>query len=640
MKPCSSLSIDSDSDVELFDDNPVEYLRHDIEGSDSDTRRRSATELVKSLRKHFEKEVTDICAGYVTVLLQQYSSNPEANWKAKDVAVYLVTALAVRSSTASQGTTNVNALVPVVDFFFQQVLPEVQSPKCPVPILRADALKFIINFRQQLSKETLLKLFSNLMVCLESPIYVLHSYAASALERILLIKDKLPSGEMISRFQPSDIAPILDALLSSLLKPLQLDISKENEYVMKAIMRLISFSQNETMKHLNIITRTILEILSRICQNPVNPYFNHFLFETIAALVNLISKHNPSSLPAFEGVILDIVAKILQQDIQEFCVYVFQILAFLLEVTTPTPIPNGLGESYLRLLPHLLAPIYWERTSNIPGLVRLLTAFLKRGSKQIITSKQLEPLLGVFQKLVSTRSQDHEGFYLLEAIVEYSDPYDLSPYMKTVFTLIFTRLNSNKKNIKLLRSFLVFLCLYIGKRGPSVVISQIDTIQSNLFLNLLDSLWLPNIQNIIGAIERKMVAIAMTKLLAPDNYAILTEQYMLFWSKILNQTLLIIELPEDETIIQTEPENEWLGIEETDFSSGSYAPLAQAPKPNVDPFSEFPDPKSFLATSLYKLFHECPGKFPSIVESLGPNIVQMLTNYFQMVPNLSPPYLV
>lgn len=42
---------------EMFDMNWVEYVRRDTEGSDSDTRRRAASELVKSLTDRFPSEV-------------------------------------------------------------------------------------------------------------------------------------------------------------------------------------------------------------------------------------------------------------------------------------------------------------------------------------------------------------------------------------------------------------------------------------------------------------------------------------------------------------------------------------------------------------------------------------------------------
>jgi exportin-2 (importin alpha re-exporter) len=38
-----------DEDVEIFEDDPVEYIRRDLEGSDNDTRRRASVELVKGL---------------------------------------------------------------------------------------------------------------------------------------------------------------------------------------------------------------------------------------------------------------------------------------------------------------------------------------------------------------------------------------------------------------------------------------------------------------------------------------------------------------------------------------------------------------------------------------------------------------
>jgi hypothetical protein len=59
-----------DEDEEVFEMNPIEYIRRDIEGGDSDTRRRAAADLVKALTDAFEAEVTAMFTGYVTALLQ------------------------------------------------------------------------------------------------------------------------------------------------------------------------------------------------------------------------------------------------------------------------------------------------------------------------------------------------------------------------------------------------------------------------------------------------------------------------------------------------------------------------------------------------------------------------------------------
>ena len=55
------------SDEELFEDNPQEYIRRDVEGSDVDTRRRAACDLVKALSRLFEQRITQEFAQYVQV---------------------------------------------------------------------------------------------------------------------------------------------------------------------------------------------------------------------------------------------------------------------------------------------------------------------------------------------------------------------------------------------------------------------------------------------------------------------------------------------------------------------------------------------------------------------------------------------
>lgn len=65
----------------------------------------------------------------------------------------------------------------------------------------------------------------------------------------------------------------------------------------------------------------------------------------------------------------------------EFIPYVFQVMSLLLETHK-----NDIPSSYMALFPHLLQPVLWERTGNIPALVRLLQAFLERGSNTIASA--------------------------------------------------------------------------------------------------------------------------------------------------------------------------------------------------------------------------------------------------------------
>lgn len=56
-------------------------------------------------------------------------------------------------------------------------------------------------------------------------------------------------------------------------------------------------------------------------------------------------------------------------------------MSLLLEMHT-----SSIPSSYMALFPHLLQPVLWERTGNIPPLVRLLQAYLEKGGASIASS--------------------------------------------------------------------------------------------------------------------------------------------------------------------------------------------------------------------------------------------------------------
>jgi exportin-2 (importin alpha re-exporter) len=108
-------------DEELFEFNPIEYIRRDAEGSDADTRRRAAADLLRALSERFEPQVAALAGGYVARLLQEYAAAPAANWAAKGAALQLVLAVAVRGRTGERGATRTSGAVDVGEFFASQV---------------------------------------------------------------------------------------------------------------------------------------------------------------------------------------------------------------------------------------------------------------------------------------------------------------------------------------------------------------------------------------------------------------------------------------------------------------------------------------------------------------------------------------
>jgi len=279
-------------DEECFELNPTEFIRRFAQGGDASTRRRSAADLVRSLVERFAAEVAPLFTELVQKELAAFQADPRENWRAKDTAVFVVLALSARGRTEERGATKVAAVVDLDVFFQTQILPELQAPDVNgFPLLKADAIQFLTVFRSVLPKPVLLNALPHLVRLLACPANVVHSYAAIAIERLLALREigggvaGVPARGKRAKFEAADIAPILQPMLSSLFAAFRHPDSSENEFLMKAVMRVVGSAGSEIAPLLPLCLQALAGILIEVCRNPKNPGFNHYLFETVAALI-------------------------------------------------------------------------------------------------------------------------------------------------------------------------------------------------------------------------------------------------------------------------------------------------------------------------------------------------------------------
>ncbi|CAB1353828.1 unnamed protein product [Coregonus sp. 'balchen'] len=567
-----------------------------------DTRRRAACDLVRGLCKFFEGPVTAIFSGYVNSMLGEYAKNPGVNWKHKDAAIYLVTSLASKAQTAKYGITQANELVNLTEFFVNHILTDLKSQN----VLKADAIKYVMIFRSQLPKELLLQAVPLLVAHLQAESTVEHTYAAHALERLFTMRG--PNNSTL--ITPAEMVPFTEQLLHNLFKALALPGSSENEYIMKAIMRSFSLLQEAIVPYIPTLigqlTHKLLLVSKSLCLS-----------------IRITCKANPTTVGSFEEALFPVFTEILQNDVQEFVPYVFQVMSLLLEIHTCS-IPN----SYMTLFPHLLQPVLWERTGNIPPLVRLLQAYLEKGGATIASSAadKIPGLLGVFQKLIASKANDHQGFYLMNSIIEHMPTESIVQYRKQIFILLFQRLQSSKTT-KFIKSFMVFINLYGVKYGAIALQEIFDSIQPKMFGMVLEKIVIPEVQKVSGPVEKKICAVGITKILTECPVMMDTE-YTKLWTPLLQALIGLFELPEDDSI----PDDEhFIDIEDTPGYQTAFSQLAFAGKKEHDPIREVvSNPKILLAQSLHKLSTACPGRVPSMLSaSLNAEALQYLQGYLQ-----------
>ncbi|KAL5859516.1 hypothetical protein ACOSQ4_000812 [Xanthoceras sorbifolium] len=603
---CQSIVIPNvrlrDEDEELFEMNYVEFIRRDMEGSDIDTRRRIACELLKGIATNYKQKVTEIVSVQIQNLLSSFAANPVANWKDKDCAIYLVVSLATKKAGGTSVSTD---LVDVQSFFTSVIVPELQSRDVNAfPMLKAGALKFFTMFRSQIPKPLAFQLFPDLVRFLGAESNVVHSYAASCVEKLLLVKDE--GGR--ARYDSADITPYLPVLMTNLFNAMKFPESEENQYIMKCIMRILGVAEISTEVAGHCISG-LTSILNEVCKNPKNPIFNHYLFESVAVLVRRACQRDPSLISAFEASILPSLQMILQNDVTEFLPYAFQLLAQLVELNRPPVSPN-----YMEIFKLLLMPESWKRSSNVPALVRLLQAFLQKVPHEISLEGRLAQVLGIFNMLVSSSSTDEQGFYVLNTVIESLEYGVIVPYVPHIWNALFLRLQ-NSRTVKFVKSLVIFMSLFLVKHGPSTLVDTMNAVQPAIFRTIVEQFWIPNLKLITGAIEFKLTAVASTRLIC-ESPVLLDASAVGVWGKMLDSIVTLISRPEEDRV---EEEPEMPDIAENVGYTATFVNLYNAGKKEEDPLKDIKDPKEFLVASLARISAASPGRFPQIInENLEP----------------------
>ena len=278
-----------DSDIELFEDEPIEFIRRDLEGSDSDTRRRAATDFLKSLMSQFEEMITGVVFKYIDHYLSEYAKNPKSDWKSKDTAVYLYSAIAAKGvTTSSQGVKTINDHVNVVEFFQTNVASDLVSETGVEPILKVDAIKYLYTFRSQMSREQWQDAFPLLVRHLGSSNYVVYSYAAIAVERVLALADdnRQPIVGQADVVQLSK--DLLEHLFGLVEKDPRPEKIQENEFLMRCVMRVLIVIKEGVVPLTNSVLGHLVTITRLISTNPSNPRFYYYHFEALGAFIRQV----------------------------------------------------------------------------------------------------------------------------------------------------------------------------------------------------------------------------------------------------------------------------------------------------------------------------------------------------------------
>ncbi|KAF8851156.1 Cse1-domain-containing protein [Acephala macrosclerotiorum] len=611
-----------ESDIEQFEDEPIEYIRRDLEGSDADTRRRAATDFLRQLLEKFEELVTSVVGRYITHYLAAFNKNP-SEWKSKDTAVYLFSAIAAKGViTTTHGVKTTNSLVNVVDFFQNNIANDLVADTGVEPILKVDAIKFLYTFRSQLTKAQWSAAFPPLVKNLASSNYVVYTYASIAVERVLFLTND--AGQHI--FGKEEVTPLAKELLEHLFQLIEKDSApekvQENEFLMRCVMRVLVVIKDGVLLITDNVLQHLIKITEIIGQNPSNPRFYYYHFEAMGALVRYTAPSQPEKL---ENDLYPPFAGILHNDVQEFMPYVFQLFAALLEARPEGP----LSDYYKALVAPILMPTLWESRGNVPALSRLLSSLVPRSAADIIANNQVEPILGIFQKLMAGKSKTElYAFDVLEAVITSCESTVIQQYFPTILTIVLTRLNNNPPE-KFKQRFVRFYHLISSRDrsglGADFFIQNADIVQENVYVPLYLTIILPTTQQLAKPLDRKLAVVSLTKTLA-DSQAFAV-RYVKGWAKSCEALLKLLENPPmpvtgDDIGVEVDVDDVGFGV--------GFTPLNTCKKVPRDEWPEVTDVKSWVGSYLKAADARQGGKIGGYAnERLSSEAKTVLVSYMQ-----------
>jgi hypothetical protein len=142
----------------------------------------------------------------------------------------------------------------------------------------------------------------------------------------------------------------------------------------------------------------------------------------------------------------------------------------------------------------------------------LLQAYL-RTDPDTITESYLEPVLGIFQKLLATSRHFAEAHSLIASVLAHIPPTRLERYIPEIFRQLFKALTGPQKSTRNTVAFIVMISKTACWHGPAVAVGAMDAAQTGASTAILTQVIPNNLGHVHGREERRVVGVALARFL-------------------------------------------------------------------------------------------------------------------------------
>lgn len=502
-----------ESDLELFEDEPLDFVRSDLEGTFLETRRYVSGELLKTILS-FHKQFLFIPLERMLVsFLNEYQKEPLKNWKAKETAFYILICVSFKGEQINRETE----LVSIPEFFSQYVLQDLQATNEAFhPLIKLNAIRFLVSFKKIILKNQLLQGFELLQHHLQSKNIAVSTYAAIAIENILTIEKEdifvIAAKEKIEKIQI-----IIEKLLFLIERKRTIKKICENEFIPKSLFHVLLVTYEDGFNIEKNILPRLCSIVNLIIEEPIFPLFNYFIFKSISVIIRKEKEE--------ERNLILLIQRILQNNIVELTPYAFQIVSYFLEENIQS---IQVSEITDKIFPSLLNRTIWQESEIIPFLCRFLCAYITKNHKKIVDNLWINSILGIFKFFIGTKSEEHIGVSIATTFISEMEKSVVEENLKGIILVFLNRIQTGKSKTISFR-FCLFLCVFLTRNNfenkISFLSNILENIQIGLFQMVVCSFIIESSSGVLRKIEKKIVMSAISFLICeyPFSFEIKTK---------------------------------------------------------------------------------------------------------------------
>jgi exportin-2 (importin alpha re-exporter) len=214
----------------------------------------------------------------------------------------------------------------------------------------------------------------------------------------------------------------------------------------------------------------------------------------------------------------------------------------------------------------------------------------------------------------------------MTTVLTFFDSTALQPFVKDIFIILLTRLNSSKTAV-LVERFVRLFYFLSGKEetGPDFVIQAIDAVQAGIFGQLYTAIVLPDTQKLTRPMDRKVAVVGLTKLIGLSEG--LAGTYSKAWA---NSVVALLKLLEVAPVLSKDDPAESLQAADIDDVSfgATFARLNTCKKKAIDSFPEVQDARKFVGQKLNEANRVTRGKLATRIEGELPDEAKELVKKY------------